>query len=96
VADANAKVYRTKEEIEQYENQFDPITRWKHTLINEGVITEEDFRQLNREALEEAEASAQFAEQSPWPQESDITADVYHEVDNQTESGLTGKHFFND
>lgn len=96
VADANSKVYRTKEEIEQYENLFDPITRWKNTLINEGVITEEDYRQLNHEALQEAEAAAQFAEQSPWPTEADITADVYHEVDHQTESGLTGKHFFND
>ena len=96
VADANHKVYRTKEEIEQYENEFDPISRWKHTLINEGVITEEDYSQLNREALEEAEASAQFAERSEWPPESDIKADVYHEVDHQTESGLTGKHFFND
>jgi pyruvate dehydrogenase E1 component alpha subunit len=96
VADANATKYRTKEEIEQYQNQFDPINRWKETLVSEGVITEEDFTQLNKEALDEAEASAQFAERSDWPAEESITQDVYVEVDRQSEAGLTGKHFFND
>ncbi len=96
VADANATKYRTKEEIERYKEDHDPIAQWKLQLEAEGLLSEDDFKQLNREAKAEAEASAEFAEQSPWPPESDILADVYYEVDEETEAGLTGKHFFND
>lgn len=96
VADANAKKYRTKEEIERFKEKHDPISTWRETLIRENVITDEDYKQLNREAREEAERAAKFAEQSPWPVESAILEDVYWEVDQQTESGLTGRHFFND
>lgn len=96
VADANAKKYRTKEEIERFKDKHDPISTWRETLIAENVITDEDYKQLNREAREEAEKAAHFAEHSPWPEESDIQRHVYSEVDDQTEAGLTGKHFFND
>lgn len=95
VADANAKKYRTKEEIEKYKKEHDPISIWRQQLLDEGVITDSDYKQLNEEAKKEAKESAEFAEQSDWPPESDIKTDVYYEVDHQTEAGLTGTHFFN-
>jgi pyruvate dehydrogenase E1 component alpha subunit len=49
---------------------------------------------MMKEAGEEAEAAARFAEQSPYPDESEILDDVYWEVDNRTEAGSTGRHFF--
>ena len=94
VADANAKKYRTKEEIEKYKNDHDPVSIWRQLMLDEGVISEADYKQLNDEAKKEAQAAANFADQSDWPLESDITADVYYEVDQQTEAGLTGTHFF--
>ncbi len=96
VADANAKKYRTKDEIEAYKQNHDPIILWKAQLEREGVITEDDYVQMNKDAKVEAESSAEFADRSDWPPESDILTDVYYEVDHQTEAGLTGKHFFND
>ena len=95
VADAKSKVYRTKDEIEKYKNEHDPLLIFKRQLIEESVITEDDYTQLNVDARKEAADSATFAEESEWPPESDITTDVYYEVDHQTEAGLTGKHFFN-
>ncbi|MFT5469204.1 MAG: pyruvate dehydrogenase E1 component alpha subunit [Verrucomicrobiales bacterium] len=95
VADANTKKYRTKDEIEKYKNGHDPISLWRQQLLDEGVIADSDYKQLNEEAKTEAKESADFAQQSEWPPESDITADVYYEVDEQTEAGLTGTHFFN-
>lgn len=95
VADANAKKYRTKEEIEKYKKEHDPVSIWRQQLLDEGIITDSDYKQLNDEAKKEAQDSADFAEQSDWPPESDIMSDVYYEVDEQTEAGLTGKHFFN-
>ena len=94
VADANAEKYRTKEEIQEYMTKHDPIEFWKSTLIAEGVITEDEYKTINKEAGAEADASADFAIKSPFPDESEIFDDVYWEVDNNTEAGRTGRHFF--
>ena len=94
VADANAEKYRTKEEIQRYIEEHDPISFWKKTLLEEGVITEDDYKKINREAGDEANAAADLAEKSPFPDESEIFDDIYWEVDNNTEAGRTGRHFF--
>jgi pyruvate dehydrogenase E1 component alpha subunit len=96
VADANAKKYRSPEEIEDYKNNHDPMRLWQRVLLEEGVADEALIKQIDSEAREEAAAAGRFADDSPLPPESDIFADVYWEVDNQTEAGRTGKHFFND
>ncbi len=94
VADANAKKYRTAEEIEKYRNEHDPLRIWRRTLIEEGVLTDEEAEQIDTEAKQEAEAAARFADQSDFPPASSIFDDVYWEVDHQTEAGRTGTHFF--
>ena len=96
VSDAKAKVYRTEDEIEQYKAKNDPLGIWKNHLIREAIITEGDYEKIARAARAEAEASAQFADESPYPEFEDITKDVYFEVDEFTTAGRTGKHFFND
>ena len=96
VADANAKKYRSEDEIEQFKQQNDPIGLWKNRLISEGVLTEERFKVMDKAAKKEALDSSEYAEASPFPEPSAITEDVYFEVDENTEAGKTGKHFFND
>jgi pyruvate dehydrogenase E1 component alpha subunit len=96
VADANEKKYRTPDEIDRYKQQKDPIVLWKQRLIQEGVLTEERYKEIDKAAKAEAAASSVFAEESPFPEVSAITEDVYYEVDEFTEAGRTGKHFFND
>lgn len=96
VADANAKKYRSAEEIENYKVYHDPILLWRKRLIEEGVITDEAADAIDKEAKDEALASVQFAIDSPNPTVDDLFTDVYWEVDNQTEAGRTGRHFFND
>lgn len=96
VADANAKKYRTPEEIEKYKTYHDPIRLWRRRLIEEAVITDAEADAIDKEAKAEADQSAVFAEQSPPPAVNDIFDDVYWETDNDTESGNTGRHFFND
>ena len=97
VADAKHKGgYRSEEEIETYKRDHDPIQLFKKRLIEERVITEEKFTEISEAAKAEAEASAQFADESPIPSDASIFEDVYFEVDRQTEAGRTGKHFFND
>ena len=96
VSDPNAKVYRKEEEIERFKNHFDPIQLWKGRLVEEGVITEEDYAAIDKAAKTEAGASVDFSIASAFPEFEDITKDVYYEVDEFTESGRTGRHFFND
>jgi pyruvate dehydrogenase E1 component alpha subunit len=96
VADAMKTVYRTKDEIERYQRDHDPVTVFKTALIKEGVLTPETAKQVEREAKAEAEASADFADASPYPEPASIFEGVYHEVDQNTTAGNTGRHFFND
>jgi pyruvate dehydrogenase E1 component alpha subunit len=96
IADANRLKYRTKEEVERHQREHDPLLVWKRHLLGEKVATEETIKEIDREAQAEAEASAEFAKTSPFPEPESIFQDVYWEVDNQTEAGQTGRHFFND
>lgn len=96
VADANAKKYRSPEEIENYKNNHDPINTFRNRLIAEGVLTQEQAEEINKAAAEEAAASVAFADASPAPTIESIMDDVYWEVDNKTTAGQTGRHFFND
>jgi len=96
VADANAKKYRTPEEINKYRTLHDPLRLWRNRLIEEGVLTDEEADAIDKEAKQEANASATFAMESPIPTVESIFEDVYWEVDHNTEAGNTGRHFFND
>jgi pyruvate dehydrogenase E1 component alpha subunit len=99
VADSKHNVeggYRCREELERYKREHDPIQHFKRRLIEENTITEEQFEQLDEAAKAEADASAVFAEESPWPSVASIQEDVYFEVDRQTQAGRTGRHFFNE
>ena len=96
VADANAKKYRSPEEIERYKTTFDPIILWEKQLLKEKVITEAGIEKIDSEAKAEAAAAAEFAIASPWPSEESIFEDIYHEVDHKTEAGQTGRHFFSE
>lgn len=94
VADANSKKYRSADEIERYKTFHDPIRLWRKRLVEEGVLTEEKADELDAEAKREANEAAQFAIESDNPDPATIFEDVYWEVDNQTEAGRTGRHFF--
>ncbi|MDQ3621411.1 MAG: pyruvate dehydrogenase (acetyl-transferring) E1 component subunit alpha [Verrucomicrobiota bacterium] len=86
--------YRTRDEIDRYKREHDPINLFKTRLVEEGVLTEEAFDQIEADAKAEAEESARFADESPVPGDEAIFEDVYFEIDRQTEAGRTGKHFF--
>lgn len=95
VADANAKKYRTPEEIEEYKAKHDPLRVFTQHLFGEGIITEEQVEQIDNDAKEETNAAVKFAEESPLPEEADILRDVYREVDEETEAAEHGRYFFN-
>jgi pyruvate dehydrogenase E1 component subunit alpha len=95
VADANAKKYRSPEEIDEYKTKHDPLRVWTQHLVAEGIITEEGVEQIDTDAKEETNQAVQFAEESPFPEEGDIGRHVYREVDEETEAAAHGRYFFN-
>lgn len=96
VADANAKKYRSADEIERYKTHHDPLRLWRKRLVDEGVLTDADADQLDADIKQEITEAADFAIQSPNPSPESIFEDVYWEIDNKTESSQNGRHFFSD
>jgi pyruvate dehydrogenase E1 component alpha subunit len=95
VADANAKKYRTPEEIEQNKLNHDPLRLWSRRLMEEGILTEPEIEEIDVQAKEETNEAVRFAEESPILPESEILSDVYWEVDHQTDASKQGRYFFN-
>ncbi|MEO5713998.1 MAG: thiamine pyrophosphate-dependent dehydrogenase E1 component subunit alpha [Luteolibacter sp.] len=95
VADANHKMYRTPEEIEEWKSR-DPMMLWGRHLMTEGILDEAALKLILEQAKEEASEAIRSAENGGLPTVSDISTDVYWETDNATESSRIGRHFFDD
>ncbi|MDP1581434.1 MAG: pyruvate dehydrogenase (acetyl-transferring) E1 component subunit alpha [Candidatus Didemnitutus sp.] len=93
VADPDS-TYREKKEIEEYKANKDPIITYQKALVTEGVLTDELIKQIDDAARAEAETSAQFADESPYPTVEDIKKDVYWEADNPADRKSVGSLFF--
>ncbi len=96
IADANHKKYRTKEEIDDYRKNHDPLSLYREYLLDAKILTNEGMKEIDLAAKAEAEESAKFADESPFPPESDILKDVYWEEDNPDQKLSEGRIFFND
>lgn len=59
-------LYRSKEDL-QKTMERDPILHLKHLMIEMGMLTEEEFKELDREQREIVLASMKFADESAWP-----------------------------
>ncbi|OYY15055.1 MAG: pyruvate dehydrogenase (acetyl-transferring) E1 component subunit alpha [Sphingobacteriia bacterium 35-40-8] len=68
--------YRSKEEVEEYKDQ-DPIIKVKNTILANGFGTEEDLKAIDDRINAVVDESVRFAEESPWPDDSEVYKDVY-------------------
>lgn len=68
--------YRTRDEIAKYQER-DPIVLFKDSLKAAKVLTDKDFEQIEKEAVEATANALKFAEESPFPQESELYTDVF-------------------
>jgi len=68
--------YRSKDEVEDYKNQ-DPITKVHATILDNKFATEAELKAIDDKIACIVEASVKFAEESPWPDESELLKDVY-------------------
>jgi pyruvate dehydrogenase E1 component alpha subunit len=68
--------YRTKEELEEYRDK-DPINQVLKTITDNKWATEAEIEAINDKVKQEVEESVQFAEESPWPDDSELYKDIY-------------------
>lgn len=68
--------YRTKEEVEEYK-QKDPIQALLTTIYDNKFATEDEIRTINERVDAAVTESVKFAEESPWPDDSEVLKDIY-------------------
>jgi 2-oxoisovalerate dehydrogenase E1 component len=69
------KLYRTAEELLDLE-KADPLTCWKARLIKEGVITQENFAELDNEIKERVRREYTEAEKAEDPSPNELLSNV--------------------
>lgn len=67
--------YRSRDEVKDVREKSDPIERLKATLIKDGV-KEEDLKTLDKKVRKIVADSADFAEESPEPELSELYTDI--------------------
>lgn len=72
--------YRTKEEVEEYKRR-DPIETIKEKILANGIAKEEEIAAIDAKVKQQVEESVKFAEESPWPDASEIYTDIYLQED---------------
>jgi len=72
--------YRTKEEVESYKLK-DPIEIVKQAIEKEGYADEKWFEEIAAKVKAQVDEAVQFAEESPWPEASELYTDVYVQSD---------------
>src|SRR5687767_695191 len=68
--------YRTKEEVEEYKGK-DPIQVILKTILSNNLSTDQDIEVINKRVDDIVAKSVKFAEESPWPDDSEVLKDVY-------------------
>ena len=72
--------YRTKEELEDYKGR-DTIESVKATILKNNWATEEELEQIDEKIKQQVADSVKFAEESPYPEPSELYTDIYVEAD---------------
>ncbi len=68
--------YRSKDEVDEYKSK-DPITKVAETIISNKFATADDLAAIDARVAAVVKESVQFAENSPWPDDSEVLKDVY-------------------
>jgi pyruvate dehydrogenase E1 component alpha subunit len=72
--------YRTKDEVEKYKTERDPIEGVKAALLKEYGVTEDDLKSIDKEIKDTVAEAAQFSQDSPLPDASELWTDVLKEA----------------
>ena len=69
--------YRTREDVQWWRENRDPIQLLERKLIEHEALSDEERDRIHREAHEAAEAALRFSDESPNPAPEELLKDVY-------------------
>lgn len=69
--------YRTREEVTEVREKRDPIDGLRRLLLENAIAEEDVIKEIDREVKDIVNDSAQFAQDSPEPDEAELWTDVY-------------------
>ncbi len=72
--------YRSKEEVEEYKLK-DPIETTLATILRKKYATQTEIDAINERIHKEIDDCVAFAEESPWPDASELYTDTYTQAD---------------
>ena len=72
--------YRSREEVSKVRSERDPIDRMRGWLIGEKVASEDELKEIDRKIKDIVSDAAEFAQNSPEPDPSELYTDVLVEV----------------
>jgi pyruvate dehydrogenase E1 component alpha subunit len=72
--------YRTKEEVAKMRTEHDPIDLVRKRLIDGGLTNEDALKAIDKEVKDLVTAAAEFAQESPEPDPSELWTDVLLEA----------------
>src|SRR6478609_3139442 len=72
--------YRTKDEVEGYK-QRDPVEVLRKTILDKGLLSEQELNAIDEKVVGQVEESVKFAEESKFPDPSEALTDVYVQSD---------------
>ncbi|HHI00236.1 MAG TPA: thiamine pyrophosphate-dependent dehydrogenase E1 component subunit alpha, partial [Thermococcus litoralis] len=75
--EGDPQVYRSKEEVEWWKENKDPIVLFEKTVLEKGLLTKEELDAIREKVKKEIEEAIKFAEESPWPKPEEVLEDVF-------------------
>ena len=76
-SDDNDRTYRTKEEKEVDRHAGDPIAKFEHYLMEQGILTEAQELEIRNRIAAEVNDATDYAEQAARPVADDTLKHVY-------------------
>jgi len=72
--------YRSKDEVNRMRQEHDPIDQAKNRMLEAAIADEVKLKEIDKEIKDIVTAAAEFAQDSPEPDPSELWTDVYAEA----------------
>lgn len=69
--------YRTDKEVQDYIDKKDCINNFRKYLTSKGYLADEEFENMKNKAERIIDEAIRFADESPWPEKSEVYTDVF-------------------
>jgi pyruvate dehydrogenase E1 component alpha subunit len=74
---SDKQAYRTREEVNEWKDERDPILRFEALLVEGGLISEEEVKAYRDNGVKAIDEALDFSENSPDPDVATLLEGVY-------------------